>query len=61
MKKQSTIFKALPDKELNEILQEFFVSVHTKAGNPYSKSGMVNIRSGINRYLCLPPSIAPSI
>ncbi len=48
-------FEDLPDSELDVLLKEFFCAVLKKNGEPYSKSGMVNIRSSINRHLRLPP------
>ena len=48
-------FEEVPDKELCNLLRKFFVSAVKKDRSLYSKSGMVNIRSGINHYLCLPP------
>ncbi len=48
-------WEKLPDEELNDLLRKFFAEVRSKAGKEYSKSGMVNIRSGLNRHLQLPP------
>lgn len=48
---KDTNFESLPDTLLAEILRQFFAEVRNKEGKPYSKSGMVNITSGLNRYL----------
>ena len=40
-----TNFETFPDKEL----------ARSKHGKRYSKSGMINLQSGINRHLQLPP------
>lgn len=44
-------FEELPDEILAGILRQFFAEVRQKTGKTYSKSAMVNLRSGINRYL----------
>lgn len=54
-RRKDTNFEQLPDTILAEILRQFFGEVRNKKGKPYSKSGMVNIRSGLNRYLQSPP------
>ena len=41
---------------LAETLREFFASVKTKKGDSYSKSSMINLRAGLNRFLRLPPN-----
>ena len=47
-------FEDISDNELNEVLRAFYVVVKTADGEVYSKSSMINIRSGINRHLtCL--------
>ncbi len=48
-------FEYLAEEKLSSLLREFFASVRTKLGKPYSKSGMVNLRSGLNRHLQSPP------
>ena len=50
-----THFKDLPIDELAEILRKFYGTMQSKKGTPYSSSGMINIRAGINRYLREPP------
>ncbi len=52
---RSPHFEDLDENALNSLLRKFFGAVRNKRGEPYSKSGMVNIRSGINRHLTLPP------
>ena len=52
-KKMSPEFKEKPTDQLNNLLQEFFVSAWSKKGEPYSKSEMINMRSSLNRYLDL--------
>ena len=51
-----TNFENLPADELAEILRQFYGTVLSKNRKEYSKSGMVNIRSGLNRYLQDPPN-----
>ena len=41
---------------LAETLREFFRLVKNKAGKDYSKSSMINLRSGLNQFLILPPN-----
>ncbi len=48
-------WEKLPDDELNDLLRRFFASVRNKEGKEYSKSGMTNLRSALNRHLSLPP------
>ena len=50
-KKMSPEFEKKPTDQLNNLLQEFFVSAWSKKGEPYSKSEMINMRSSLNRYL----------
>ena len=51
-----TNFENLPVDELAEILRQFYGIVLSKNRKEYSKSGMVNIRSGLNHYLQDPPN-----
>ena len=37
--------------DINVILARFYASVRTQGGNHYSRSGLVNIRAGLNRHL----------
>ena len=55
-RKKDTKFKDYPDFLLAETLQEFFASVKNKKGENYSKSSMVNLRSGLNWFLIYPPN-----
>lgn len=48
-------FEWLPVEELDVLLEQFYPSAQTKSGNNYSKSGLVGLRAGLNRYLTLPP------
>ena len=48
-------FEELNEEHLAEVLRKFYGTVRQKNGNEYSKSGMINLRSGINRYLHAPP------
>ena len=48
-------FEHLPDEQLAEILRKFYGTVLTKTRQEYSKSGMINLHSGINRHLHSPP------
>lgn len=41
--------------ELGDILRRFYAEVRQKNGAPYSKSGLINIRSSIQRHLSSPP------
>ena len=54
-KKESTDFENLPDIHLEPMLRRFFGSVVKKDGMTYSKSVMIHLLSGLNRYLQLPP------
>lgn len=45
----------MPDEILAGLLRAFFGAVRQKNGQTYSKSAMVNLRSGLNRYLQSPP------
>ena len=49
-------FEHLSKDDLAKILREFYPTVKTKEKEPYSKSGLINLRSGLNRYLTLPPN-----
>ena len=49
-------FENLPVNELTEVLRQFYGTVLSKNRKEYSKSGMINLRSGINRYLRSPPN-----
>ena len=55
-KKKDTAFEHYEDILLAETLREFFASVKTKRGENYSKSAMINLRVGLNRFLRLPPN-----
>ena len=55
-KPNGTNFENLPVDELAEILRRFYGTVLSKNRKEYSKSGMVNIRSGLNHYLQDPPN-----
>ena len=46
-----TNFEELPTDNLAQLLHQFYGTVLSKQGKKYSKSGMVNLRSGLNRYL----------
>ncbi|KAH3837902.1 hypothetical protein DPMN_111304 [Dreissena polymorpha] len=52
-------FETLTDRELNEILEQFYASLQSKRGAEYSKSALVSIRAGINRYLTSEPFSRP--
>ena len=54
--KKDPNFEDYPDILLAETLREFFGSVKSKQGKEYSKSSMINLRSGLNRYLTYPPN-----
>ena len=49
-------FKNLPVNELTEVLRQFYGTVLSKNRKEYSKSGMINLQSGINRHLRSPPN-----
>lgn len=53
---RSADFEELPTEILAGILRQFFGAVRKKDKTPYSKSGMINIRSGLNQYLQSPPN-----
>ena len=44
-------FEDLPVDELADLLRKFCGTVLSKQGKEYNKSGMINLRSGLNRYL----------
>lgn len=54
-KRKDANFETLPDTLLAEILRTFFAEVRKQDSKPYSKSAMVNLRAGLNRYLQSPP------
>lgn len=54
-KRKDTNFETLPDTLLAEILRSFFAEVRKQDKKPYSKSAMINLRAGLNRYLQSPP------
>lgn len=54
-KRKDADFEHLEDNILAQLLRQFFAEVRKKNGKPYSKSGMVNLRAGLNRYLQSPP------
>ena len=53
--KMDTNFEELPTDNLAQLLRQFYGTVLSKQRKKYSKSGMVNLRSGLNRYLQNPP------
>ena len=44
-------FESLDEPELAQMLRQFYAELRTKSGNPYSTSGMRNIRAFIQRHL----------
>ena len=42
-------------EDLAELLRRFYGDARKKDGSPYGKSALVNIRSGLNRHMTLPP------
>ena len=44
-------FEGLPPDDLAELLRQFYGTVLSKNGKEYSRLGMINLRSGINRHL----------
>ena len=56
MEKKDIKFENYPDFLLAETLEELFASVRSKKGKEYSKSLMINLHSGLNRFLTLPPN-----
>ena len=42
-------FEELPEEQLDDILRQFYGSVLSKNGKEYSRSGLINLRSGLNR------------
>ena len=55
-KKKDPLFEHYDDIIFAETLHEFFRSFKSKAGKDYSKSSMINLRFGLNRFLRLPPN-----
>ena len=55
-KKKDILFEHYDDILLAETLREFFGSVKNKKGEEYSKSSMINLRAGLNRFLRNPPN-----
>lgn len=54
-KRKDPNFENLTDTLLAEVLRVFFAEVRKK-NKPYSKPSMINLRSGLNRYLQGPPN-----
>ena len=50
------VFETIPDEMLAGYLGSFFAEVRTKDGNKYGQSPMINLRSGLNRYVQMPPN-----
>ncbi|XP_072018850.1 uncharacterized protein [Amphiura filiformis] len=48
-------FEKLPVAELATLLRKFYGEVRKTNGDPYSKSSLCNIRSGIQRHISSPP------
>ena len=48
-------FEVLDETQLAELLRRFYGEVNSKNGKPYSKSAVIGIRAGFNRYLQGPP------
>ena len=48
-------FEVLPIEDLAEMLRRFYGTVLSRKGNEYSKSGLVNLRTGLNCHLQEPP------
>ena len=48
-------FENLPVNELADLLRQFYGTVLSKNGKEYSKSGLINLRCGLNRHLHSPP------
>ncbi len=53
--KRNPNFEHMEKEELAELLRCFYASCQTEDDENFSKSAYVSIRSGINRYLTLPP------
>ena len=45
----------MDDKEINNLLEEFYPEARTTKGNKYSKSTLIGIRASLNRHLRNPP------
>ena len=48
-------FELLEAEKMADLLRKLYGTVLTKKGTPYSKSGMINLRAGLNRHLQNPP------
>ena len=48
-------FEVGSKEDLAELLRRFYGDARKKDGSPYGKSALVNIRSGLNRHMTLPP------
>ena len=48
-------FEDLPLDDLADVLRQFYGTVLNKNGKEYSRSGLINLRSGLNRHLHAPP------
>lgn len=55
MEPTKTNFESLDAAQLEDLLGLFYASLQTKKGKDYSKSALVGLRAGINRYLTSPP------
>ena len=51
----SQTFEDLPGEDLSQLLRQFYGTVLSKNHKEYSKSGLINLHSGINCYLRAPP------
>lgn len=54
-KKYNTNFEEYSKTELANLLTNFYPSIRNKNGEPFAIQTLINCRSGINRYLSLPP------
>ena len=48
-------FEQLPPENLADILRKLYGTVLSGKGNEYSRSGLINLHAGLNRYLQDPP------
>ena len=44
---------------MDQVLRQFYAEARNKEGKPYSRSTLLSLRNGIERYLSLPPVNRP--
>lgn len=58
-KRVSSDLQTISFEELDQHLRRFYAEARSKDGKPYSRSTLLSLRNGIERYLSLPPVNRP--